>query len=131
MRQPGKGQVATAKITDGRIDRLRAEEKIELCMKRMPKEELYDDFFCLNLRREPAKTRFVVVCRYAEGKLFSKLFCHPSLEPQRCLVVDSLFLFGQPQRLMEFIVRHPLHAHKQAAAVTVAAGPLLAVGDKL
>lgn len=49
-------------------------QQIELGMKRMPQEELYDDFLSSDLSGEPAQSRFIVIGGDTDCQLGAKFF---------------------------------------------------------
>jgi len=62
MREPGEREVAAAEIADDGVDRIGAEKKIELGVKRMVEESLttsFPAFSCAARRRRPASSALV------------------------------------------------------------------------
>ena len=67
--QAGQSEIAAAKIADGRIDGIGAEEEIELGVQLVAHEKLDDDLLGLDLSGEPPQAGLVVVGRHPQRQL--------------------------------------------------------------
>jgi hypothetical protein len=61
----------------------------------------------------------------SQCQLLAKLLGEPPLDPQRCLVVNSVSRLKNSKSFTQLILRKSLHSDQQAAAVTFAARPVV------
>ena len=88
--EAGKGQVAAAKVANSRVDWIRAEEQIQLGVKRVPQEQLHDDLMGLDLNCQAAQACLISIRRRAEHELLAKMRREFLLQADCRLIVDTV-----------------------------------------
>ena len=122
-RQSGLREVAAAQVRHRGADQVRAEQQIEPGMEGMPEKEPDHHLPCPDLPRQLPQAGLVLIRRRAEGQLLAELLGQSLLEPQRRLIVELKPVGRQRTGRPWLLVRQPLHADEDAAAVAETARP--------
>jgi hypothetical protein len=94
-------------------------------MQRMAQEQLDDHFPGTNLGGQSPQAALIGIGGHAKGKLVLEFFSQLLFPSKGGLIVDAFVGVHHAQGLVQFCLRQTLHAHQQAAAVSIAAGPAL------
>src|SRR5690606_4318499 len=108
-----------------RADGIWPEEEIQLGVQGMPQEEVDDDFFRLDLSRQPAQARFIFIGRHAEHELLTEVLGKLLLQAQRGLIVQAVLGTEDGEGISEVFLRQALHTDQQSARMAGASGPPL------
>jgi len=123
--EAGEREIAGAKKACNGIVRVRAEAKVELGVERVPEMELHDHLARLELRREPAQARLVIVGWGSNRELRTELLGQPALQADDRLIAHLVLMWQEAVGFAQLLLRQPLHAHKKAALLARAARPLI------
>lgn len=125
--EPRHGEVAAAEIPDRRRNRIGAEQKIKLGVKRMAQKQLGHYFASANLCGKAPQTRFILIGRNPPRKLFPEFERQLAPQPHRRWLIHFLVVPDQADDLVQLLLGRALHADHQAAAMAVTARPFLDV----
>ena len=104
------GQIAASEKADLRINRIGAEEKVELGVKRMAEKKFDYDLLCADLGGELAKPLFVFVRWGTECQLVAEFLGHARFQAGGGLKVEASGGMGKAQGVAQFVLGKALHA---------------------
>ena len=118
-----EGEIAAAEVADDRVDRVGAEQQVELGVQGVAQEELDDELAGSKLGGQPPQAGLVLVGWRAQSELLAELLGEAPLEADSGLEVDAFDPRQEAQRLPQLILGQPLHPDEQPAAAALAARP--------
>ena len=131
FRQPSEGEVAASQVAYLRVERVLAEEQIELGVEGMAEKQLDHELTGCGLGGQSAKSRFVFIGGKTDHELVAEFLGQLSLENDGCCLVYLFIGSKDTQGRPELVLGRLLHPDQEPAAVAVTTGPLLDKGINL
>ncbi len=101
-----------------------AKAKIELGVERMPEMQLHHDLAGLELRRESALTRLILIGGCANRKLRTEFLRQAALQADHGLIAHLVLVRQETVGFAQFLLWQPLHPDDEAALMAGSACPL-------